>query len=617
MNALTNASNIQNFLYIMRFLAIFFLILGLASLLLKEILKRRCKAVRFEDGFSELYHGVMMVDLQGFIIACNKSAQELLGIRGDIIGEKALEVLPNSEMYKVFETGSALLNSKVDVGKKRLIASYKPVVRIDKIVGVVASFQDITDIDAVVQELEVVKELNRELQAIFDSSYDEIFVTDGDGNTLRVNKAGERFYGVKAEEIVGMNVNQLEQLGFFSPSITPQIIKEKRRITSVQTTKSGKKLIVTGNPMFDQEGNIIRIVTNSRDITELSNLRQRLEETEKLMENYRVELAKLRKERLKSIDIIGRSSTMKHILELAEKVALVDSTVLIEGESGVGKGVIASKIHQLSKRCERPFITVNCGAIPENLIESELFGYEGGAFTGAKKEGKKGLIEMANGGTLFLDEIGELPLNLQVKLLHVIQEKRLMKVGGGESIDVNVRILAATNRNIQHLIKERKFREDLYYRLNVVPVVVPPLRHRKEDIPALIDNFLEAISEKYEIHKKVSSEARELLTAYNWPGNVRELENLIERLVVTIDAHEIMPGHLPDYILHSDGSSEKVFVLDICSMRNATEQVERQLLQKALVKFRNTYRMANALEVDQSTIVRKMQRYGILKEKEI
>jgi PAS domain S-box-containing protein len=617
MNALTNASNIQNFLYIMRFLAIFFLILGLASLLLKEILKRRCKAVRFEDGFSELYHGVMMVDLQGFIIACNKSARELLGIRGDIIGEKALEVLPNSEMYKVFETGSALLNSKVDVGKKRLIASYKPVVRIDKIVGVVASFQDITDIDAVVQELEVVKELNRELQAIFDSSYDEIFVTDGDGNTLRVNKAGERFYGVKAEEIVGMNVNQLEQLGFFSPSITPQIIKEKRRITSVQTTKSGKKLIVTGNPMFDQEGNIIRIVTNSRDITELSNLRQRLEETEKLMENYRVELAKLRKERLKSIDIIGRSSTMKHILELAEKVALVDSTVLIEGESGVGKGVIASKIHQLSKRCERPFITVNCGAIPENLIESELFGYEGGAFTGAKKEGKKGLIEMANGGTLFLDEIGELPLNLQVKLLHVIQEKRLMKVGGGESIDVNVRILAATNRNIQHLIKERKFREDLYYRLNVVPVVVPPLRHRKEDIPALIDNFLEAISEKYEIHKKVSSEARELLTAYNWPGNVRELENLIERLVVTIDAHEIMPGHLPDYILHSDGSSEKVFVLDICSMRNATEQVERQLLQKALVKFRNTYRMANALEVDQSTIVRKMQRYGILKEKEI
>jgi PAS domain S-box-containing protein len=617
MNALTNASNIQNFLYIMRLLAIFFLILGLASLLLKEILKRRCKAVRFEDGFSELYHGVMMVDLQGFIIACNKSARELLGIRGDIIGEKALEVLPNSEMYKVFETGSALLNSKVDVGKKRLIASYKPVVRIDKIVGVVASFQDITDIDAVVQELEVVKELNRELQAIFDSSYDEIFVTDGDGNTLRVNKAGERFYGVKAEEIVGMNVNQLEQLGFFSPSITPQIIKEKRRITSVQTTKSGKKLIVTGNPMFDQEGNIIRIVTNSRDITELSNLRQRLEETEKLMENYRVELAKLRKERLKSIDIIGRSSTMKHILELAEKVALVDSTVLIEGESGVGKGVIASKIHQLSKRCERPFITVNCGAIPENLIESELFGYEGGAFTGAKKEGKKGLIEMANGGTLFLDEIGELPLNLQVKLLHVIQEKRLMKVGGGESIDVNVRILAATNRNIQHLIKERKFREDLYYRLNVVPVVVPPLRHRKEDIPALIDNFLEAISEKYEIHKKVSSEARELLTAYNWPGNVRELENLIERLVVTIDAHEIMPGHLPDYILHSDGSSEKVFVLDICSMRNATEQVERQLLQKALVKFRNTYRMANALEVDQSTIVRKMQRYGILKEKEI
>ncbi|WP_206813070.1 sigma 54-interacting transcriptional regulator [Paradesulfitobacterium ferrireducens] len=569
----------------------------------------------FEQGFQEMHHGVIMVDVLGFLIACNKTARELLGINGNVIGEKAREILPDSAVLQVLETGEAILNEKVDIGGRILIFNHKPVFEGEKLSGVVTSFQDITDLDAVAQELEITKELNRELEAIFNSSYDEIYVTDGQGITLRVNKAGERLYGVKAEEIVGRHVSELEEQGLFTPSITPQVLKTRKRVTSVQNTKSGQKLIVTGNPVFDEKGEIIRIVTNSRDITELSNLRQRLEETEKLMDNYRSEIAKLRKERIHSIEIITNSTTMQHILDLAEKVAGVDSTVLIEGESGVGKGVIASKIHQMSRRNDKPFITINCGAIPENLIESELFGYEAGAFTGAKKDGKKGLLELANGGTVFLDEISELPLNLQVKLLHVIQERRMMRVGGSDYIEVNARIIAATNRNIQRLIKERKFREDLYYRLNVVPLIIPPLRHRKEDIPVLIDHFLQAFSDKYELYKKISSDTKELLVNYNWPGNVRELENLIERLVVTVDAHEILPVHLPDYILHADGSSEKVFVLDICSIKNATEELERQLLTKALARYRNTYRMAEALEVNQSTIVRKMHRYGILKDK--
>lgn len=573
------------------------------------------KGMDFEQGFQEMHHGVIMVDVLGFLIACNKTARELLGINGNVIGEKAREILPDSAVLQVLETGEAILNEKVDIGGRILIFNHKPVFEGEKLSGVVTSFQDITDLDAVAQELEITKELNRELEAIFNSSYDEIYVTDGQGITLRVNKAGERLYGVKAEEIVGRHVSELEEQGLFTPSITPQVLKTRKRVTSVQNTKSGQKLIVTGNPVFDEKGEIIRIVTNSRDITELSNLRQRLEETEKLMDNYRSEIAKLRKERIHSIEIITNSTTMQHILDLAEKVAGVDSTVLIEGESGVGKGVIASKIHQMSRRNDKPFITINCGAIPENLIESELFGYEAGAFTGAKKDGKKGLLELANGGTVFLDEISELPLNLQVKLLHVIQERRMMRVGGSDYIEVNARIIAATNRNIQRLIKERKFREDLYYRLNVVPLIIPPLRHRKEDIPVLIDHFLQAFSDKYELYKKISSDTKELLVNYNWPGNVRELENLIERLVVTVDAHEILPVHLPDYILHADGSSEKVFVLDICSIKNATEELERQLLTKALARYRNTYRMAEALEVNQSTIVRKMHRYGILKDK--
>jgi PAS domain S-box-containing protein len=557
-----------------------------------------------------------MVDFNGLIVECNKAAKELLGINGHVVGEMAREVLPDSAMYEVLETGIPILNNKIDVGGRVILFNHKPVRERNKITGVVTSFHDITELEAVEKELKITKDCNKELEAIFNSSYDEIFVADGEGFTLKVNKASELFCGMKAEEILGKHVSELEKLGLFSPSITTQVLKQKKRTTLIQSTKSGQKIIVTANPVFDDKGKVILVVTNSRDITELSNLRQRLEDTEKLINNYRTEIVKLRKESVNTSKIISQSAKMEQILILAGKVAGVDSTVLIEGESGVGKGVVALKIHQLSKRSKYPFITINCGAIPESLIESELFGYEGGSFTGAKKEGKKGLFEVASTGTIFLDEISELPLNLQVKLLHVIQDKRLRRVGGTSYIEVNARIIAATNCDIPQLVKERKFREDLYYRLNVVPLVVPPLRHRKEDIPVLIDHFLEMFLEKYELHKKIASDTLELLLNYNWPGNVRELENLIERVVVTVDTLEVLPFHLPDHILHADGTSKKVYVHDICSLKNATEELERQLLTKALIKFRNTYKMADALKVNQSTIVRKMHRYR-LNDKEL
>ncbi|HBP64016.1 MAG TPA: transcriptional regulator [Desulfosporosinus sp.] len=572
--------------------------------------------MQIEAGFQEIYYGVLMVDFNGLIVECNKAAKELLGINGHVVGEMAREVLPDSAMYEVLETGIPILNNKIDVGGRVILFNHKPVRERNKITGVVTSFHDITELEAVEKELKITKDCNKELEAIFNSSYDEIFVADGEGFTLKVNKASELFCGMKAEEILGKHVSELEKLGLFSPSITTQVLKQKKRTTLIQSTKSGQKIIVTANPVFDDKGKVILVVTNSRDITELSNLRQRLEDTEKLINNYRTEIVKLRKESVNTSKIISQSAKMEQILILAGKVAGVDSTVLIEGESGVGKGVVALKIHQLSKRSKYPFITINCGAIPESLIESELFGYEGGSFTGAKKEGKKGLFEVASTGTIFLDEISELPLNLQVKLLHVIQDKRLRRVGGTSYIEVNARIIAATNCDIPQLVKERKFREDLYYRLNVVPLVVPPLRHRKEDIPVLIDHFLEMFLEKYELHKKIASDTLELLLNYNWPGNVRELENLIERVVVTVDTLEVLPFHLPDHILHADGTSKKVYVHDICSLKNATEELERQLLTKALIKFRNTYKMADALKVNQSTIVRKMHRYR-LNDKEL
>ncbi|MGB9826822.1 MAG: sigma-54 interaction domain-containing protein, partial [Desulfofundulus sp.] len=340
------------------------------------------------------------------------------------------------------------------------------------------------------------------------------------------------------------------------------------------------------------------------------NLKQRLEDTEQLVDNYRRLVMYLRQEKLENTEIIAVSPQMKQVLDLVDRVAQVDSTILITGESGVGKGVIASRIHKLSKRDKGPFITINCGAIPENLLESELFGYEPGAFTGARREGKKGLIEMGDGGTVFLDEVADLPLNLQVKLLQVIQEKRLMRVGGNQQIGVNVRFIAATNRDIQKMVREGLFREDLYYRLNVVPVTIPPLRYRKEDIVPLIEHFVNKFNLKYDMNKHFSPEAMDRLLTYHWPGNVRELENLVERLMVTTDINVIEPVHIPDYIINSSGELPgKVYVLGICPLKQAVDEVERQLIMLASQRCKTTYEMASALQVNQSTIVRKIQKY--------
>jgi transcriptional regulator with PAS, ATPase and Fis domain len=306
---------------------------------------------------------------------------------------------------------------------------------------------------------------------------------------------------------------------------------------------------------------------------------------------------------------------MKKVFDFAARVAQVDSTVLITGESGSGKEIVAKTIHKLSKRKDGPLIQINCGAIPENLLESELFGYEPGAFTGASKEGKLGMFELAENGTLFLDEIGELPLNLQVKLLRVLQEREIVRVGGIKPKKINVRIIAATNKDLEKMVEKGMFREDLYYRLNVVRIKIPPLRERKTDIPPLIQHFLRKFNEKYEMNKKISPEVIERLIAYDWPGNVRELENLIERLVVIVIEDIIELKHLPDYLQASINSDHfQVSVSGIIPLKKASEDLEKQLISKALQKYGSTRKAAQILEVDQATIVRKAKKYNITNE---
>lgn len=564
-----------------------------------------------QEIFNAIYQGIVIIDQSGVITTFNKAAEVLLGIdRHKAVGHLIDDVIPYNRLTEVLATGQPQISQKLDIEGKTLVVNRTPIMRDGIVSGAVAVFDDISVWEAMARELVTVKELKDDLEAIFNSSYDEIFVIDGKGVVTKVNKISETYYGAKTDELIGKNVLELEKQGYFRPSVTRLVFEEKRRITIAQKTRNGKELIVTANPVFDESGQIIRVVVNSRDITELTSLRQKLTETEKLAESYRTQILQLQREKINSNEIIAQSVQMKQLMDLVAKIALVDSTVLITGESGVGKGVIAARIHKLSGRHEGPFIAINCGAIPANLLESELFGYDSGAFTGAKKEGKKGLIQLGDGGTVFLDEVAELPLNLQVKLLHVIQQKSLMRVGGSKQIDVNVRFIAATNRDIKQMVKDGTFREDLFYRLNVIPLTIQPLRYRSDDIMPLIQHFLGIFNAKYGTNKRFSPEARDILIKYHWPGNVREVENIVERLLVTTESADILPIHLPDYIINSsESTNSRVYVLDLCPLDDAVEQVEKQLIEKAYQRYSNTYRMAEALRINQSTVVRKMQKY--------
>lgn len=448
-----------------------------------------------------------------------------------------------------------------------------------------------------------------DLKAVFESSYDVIFVTDGEGKTLRVSSACKKFFGYDAEHFIGKSIYELEKKGTFKPSITRLVLESKEKVQEIQTTKTGRRLMVLGTPVKDKNGNIIRVVNVSRDITQESQLKSELEVIRALMEGYKRELKQLKQLTMRDDSFIFKSEKMENAVTLASKVAEVDSTVLILGESGVGKELVASYIHQNSHRKDKPFIKLNCGAIPENLLESELFGYEKGAFTGASKDGKKGTFELANEGTLFLDEIGEIPLSLQVKLLRVIQENELVRLGGTKPIKLYVRIIAATNRNLQEETKKGNFREDLYYRLNVVPVFIPPLRERIEDILPLTLFFIDKFNEKYKKNKIFSQEVMEFLQTYKWEGNVRELQNIVERLIVITDQNLIEKIHLPEVMINSQNSLSRITVSDVMPLKEAVSILERKLLMLAKKKYGTTTEMAKVLGVDQSTISRKITKF--------
>lgn len=450
-----------------------------------------------------------------------------------------------------------------------------------------------------------IEKLYKILESIIESSYDAICVNDSKGMGMIANEAYTRITGIKREDLIGKNLQELIDDGIISESVTFKVIKEKKITTIIQNIR-GKELLSTGTPIYDEKGELTHVVTNMRDITDLNKLKAELYQTKELSKIYldKVEEINQQKE-FAHLGGVTRSKEVGKVLRLIDKVSNVNSTVFIYGESGVGKELFANMIHHKSNRAKNPYVKVNCAAIPEHLLESELFGYDKGAFTGANKEGKPGYFEQAHTGTIFLDEIGEMPLDLQSKILRVLQEHEIMRVGGTKSIKVDVRIISATNIHLEELVKEKKFREDLFYRLYVVPINIPALRERKVDIPPLAYFFLNNMNEKYDLTMRFQPEVIRQFESYDWPGNIREMENLIERLVVTSDSSEITLDSLPDIFFTNNLSSKK------STLKELVEEVERNKIIETMKEFKTTRQAAKVLGISQSTLVKKMQKLNL------
>jgi PAS domain S-box-containing protein len=453
------------------------------------------------------------------------------------------------------------------------------------------------------------EELN-EMEAILHSLKDDILVTDVDGTILKVTETTKTIYGFDSKNLVGRSIFDLEKEGILTPIVTPIVIETKQKVTIVQTTKKGKKLLVTGVPVFSPDGELWRVVSYSHDITELMKMQTYMSEMQYEVNRVKNELQKLREQTFISEGLIAKDPEMKKSMLIAGQVSEVDVNVLLLGESGVGKGLIAKYIHNESPRKDKPFIEVNCGAIPHTLFEAEFFGYEPGAFTDANKKGKLGLVELADGGTLFLDEVGELSQEHQVKILKFIQEKTFYRVGGTKQRRIDFRLIAATNQNLELLVEERKFRQDLYFRLNVVPIVVPSLRKRTADIIPLILYFLDEFNKKYNRDRELDTAVMQHLLNQEWKGNVRELMNLMERLVVTTPSPIIKMENLPD--AYQQSPSEVVgFVPGQHTLKDIIERVESQVFQKAKHNYKTTVEMGKALGISQPSVVRKLKKYNI------
>lgn len=439
----------------------------------------------------------------------------------------------------------------------------------------------------------------KELNQIMEQSPSSIFVSDVNGVTLRMNRTFEELTDIDRKTLLHRKTVDIEADNIFDPSVCILALEEGRKVIAHQLVNGKKDFISTGVPVINEHGEIFRIVTNALLSDSIANI-----------SNY-LKCKKAGGALVRTGRMIAESTEMKNVIHLADLIKNTESTIIIEGETGTGKSMLARYIHNTSNRSDQKMREINCGAIPEALLESELFGYSGGAFTGADKRGKPGLIELCEGGSILLDEISELPLLLQVKLLHFLQEKKLTRVGGTEEISVNVRVIAATNKSLKALVEKGAFREDLYYRLNVVPITIPPLRERKEDILPAVNYFLEKYTKLYNKNLTLDETYQKFFLEEPWEGNVRELENCVERLVVTegsipfIGEKKTMGQRQEENMsLHTEESHEEKI-----NAGKTIQDMEKDMIIKMWEKYQSSYKVAEALGISQSTANRKIRKY--------
>ena len=567
----------------------------------------------FEAIIHNTHNGVIITDKDAIVQYMNKSAEDIVGLKGqELIGASLYEKVSALKVENLSEVNEHSYLAKFEQGD--ILIRIFPVPEQEFYIHLM---QDVEDTISLFEQLKKSQDLNYDLKEILDGSYDGVLVTDGDGNVLYVNQSYERITAIKRDEIFGKNMRELINPIWMPNSVAFVVMEEKRAISKKQMTKEGKSIIVTGMPIFDKSGKIKKIVINARDITEIYKLREELLKSQEMEKLYLLNSIDLLNTDYNSNDqlVIASSDAMKEVFELARKVSNFNATVLILGESGVGKEEVAKYIHNNSIRKNEPFITINCGAIPDNLLESELFGYERGAFTGALQAGKEGLLELANGGTVLLDEIGEVSLDFQVKLLRTIETKEILRIGGLHTKVADIRILAATNRNLEEMVEKGTFREDLYYRLNVVQIRVPPLRTRVEDIGPMSMLFLAQFNKKYNQNKIMTYDIIKEFDNYLWPGNARQLKNVVENMVVISSNEYFQVDDIPWKSAKGGFLNKTIDLIADCDEINielAIEILERRILERAKSKYKTTREIADHVGLNQSTVVRKLNKYNII-----
>lgn len=586
--------------------------------------------ISHKDIFDNTSNGVVATDKDGKISLFNRQAIRFLA-KGDELfaGKDVQEVLPQiGKLIKTcLLTGEPQLGHHVHGKKASLVANITPIYRNEKILGSMSNFQPLEQFEDSAMKLESYVKLNKELEAIIKNSPDGIVVYDKDGRVKTMNQVAALYDGVQIKDVIGLHYTEMIEKGILDRSVVPKVLKAKKNVSAlIEVQRTNKTLLVNGAPVFDDQGEITMIVLNFHDLTQLNSIHEQLEQSRMVADKYEEELAELSLRDLENHEVVAENKAMRQVYQMAVKLAQMEaSNILILGESGTGKGLLTQFMHKSSKRAKKPLIQINCAAVPESLLEAELFGYEKGAFTGANDRGKAGLFELAHGGTLFLDEIGDMPLQIQAKLLKYLDDHQVTRLGSVKPKVIDCIVIAATNCNLEELVAEKKFREDLYYRLNAFPIEMPPLRERSEDVFELTQFYLKKYNKQFKTKKKIGSKGIEALQNYHFRGNVRELKNIVKKAVVLSEQQKIdtlviqslqMSGvQQPEQI--SEPSPEKTIAksppkrLEKKSLNDEVLLLEGQLIRDAMQHCKNLKEISMVLGISEPTAWRKMKKHGL------